>query len=186
MAEEWYPKLIQWGVVREGHFLLTSGRHSSRFFLFAPAFSLPPVAEEIGRAIAARFEGQGIETVIGPAMGGIILAHEVARALGVRSVYAEKDGERMTLKRGFTLRAGEKVLVVEDAISTGGSVDKVLAICREAGTDIAGVGVVVDRSHGAVDVGVPMQALLTLGVPSWAPDDCPLCREGHLLERPKA
>lgn len=182
----WLSRLADWGVLREGHFLLTSGRHSSRFLLFAPAFSQPPAAEELGRAIAAKFEGQGIETVIGPAMGGVILAHEVARALGVRSVFGEKDGEGMALKRGFALRRGERVLVVEDAVSTGGSVQKILRICQEAGADVAGIGIIVDRTGGKTALGVPMQALLTLEVPSYPADDCPLCRAGLPLTRPKA
>jgi len=184
--EYWLSRLRDWGVLREGHFLLTSGRHSSRFLLFAPAFSLPPAAEELGRAIAEAFLGQGVETVVGPAMGGVILAHEVARALGVRSIYAEKDGERMTLKRGFSLRPGERVLVVEDAVSTGGSVQKVLRICEEAQADIMGVGIIADRTGGKVDLGAPLKALLTLDVPSWAAEECPLCHEGRALERPKA
>jgi orotate phosphoribosyltransferase len=182
----WLDRLKEWGVLREGHFVLTSGRHAPAFQLFAPAFSLPPAAEELGRAVAAKFAGQGIETVIGPAMGGVILAHEVARALGARSIFGEKDGDRMILKRGFALREGERVLVVEDAVSTGGSVQKILRICAEARADVVGVGVIVDRTGGGTDLGVPMRALLTLEVPSYPADDCPLCRAGLALERPKA
>ena len=182
----WLERLKAWGVLREGHFLLTSGRHSSRFLLFAPAFSLPSAAAELGQAVAELFERQDIETVAGPAMGGVILAHEVARALGVRSIYAEKDGERMAFKRGFALRAGERVLVVEDAVSTGGSVQKVLDLCKAAQADVRGVGIIADRTGGKVDLGVPLKALMTLEIPSYAPDDCPLCREGRPLERPKS
>ena len=182
----WLERLKAWGVLREGHFLLTSGRHSSRFLLFAPAFALPSAAAELGQAVAELFERQDIETVVGPAMGGVILAHEVARALGVRSIFAEKDGERMALKRGFTLRAGERVLVVEDAVSTGGSVQKVLDICEAMQADVRGVGIIADRPGGKVDLGVPLKALMTLEIPSYAPDDCPLCREGRPLERPKS
>ncbi len=182
----WLEQLKVWGVLREGHFLLTSGRHSNRFLLFAPAFSQPSAAEELGRAIAEQFEGQEIETVVGPAMGGVILAHEVARALGVRSIYAEKAGEGMALKRGFALRPGERVLVVEDAVSTGGSVQKVLDICEQARAAVQGVGIIADRTGGQVDLGVPLKALLTLEVPSYPADACPLCREGRPLERPKS
>ena len=185
-AEYWLSRLRAWGVLREGHFLLTSGRHSPRFLLFAPAFSLPTAAEELGSAIAELYRGEGIETVVGPAMGGVILAHEVARALGVRSIYAEKDGDRMALRRGFALREGERVLVVEDAVSTGGSVQKVLEICRAAKADIAGVGIIADRTAGRVDLGVPMRALLEIEVPSYPSHDCPLCRAGRELVRPKA
>ena len=182
----WLELLKSWGVLREGHFLLTSGRHSSRFLLFAPAFSLPQAAAELGQAVAELFERQDIETVAGPAMGGVILAHEVARALGVRSIYAEKDGERMAFKRGFALRPGERVLVVEDAVSTGGSVQKVLDICKAAQADVRGVGIIADRTGGKVDLGVPLRALMTLEIPSYAAEHCPLCREGRPLERPKS
>ncbi len=184
--EHWIARLKEWGVLREGHFLLTSGRHSPGFLLFAPAFSLPPAAEEIGSAIADMYRGQGIETVVGPAMGGVILAHEVARALGVRSIYAEKDGDAMALKRGFGLRPAERVLVVEDAVSTGGSVRKVLDICERTKADVVGVGIVADRTAGRVDLGAPLHALLELEVPSYPEDDCPLCRAGEELVRPKA
>lgn len=186
MATDWLQRLRDWGVLREGHFLLTSGRHSPGFLLFSPAFSQPAAAEEIGRAIARMFEGQQIETVIGPAMGGVILAHEVAKALSVRSIYAEKDQDAMALRRGFSLRPGERVLVVEDAVSTGGSVQKVLEICHRAQADIVGVGVIADRTAGKVDLGVPFRALLALEVPSYPADDCPLCRAGMELARPKA
>ena len=184
--EEWLQKLREWGVLREGHFLLTSGRHSAQFLLFAPAFSLPSAAEELGRAIAELFRGEDVETVLGPAMGGVILAHEVARALGVRSIYAEKAEGSMTLKRGFALHPGERVLAVEDAVSTGGSVAKVLDICRSAGAHIVGAGVICDRAGGQVDLGVPLRALLTLSIPSWTPEECPLCHDGVPLARPKA
>ena len=184
--EYWMERLRTWGVLREGHFVLTSGRHAPSFQLFAPAFSQPEAAQEIGQAIAGMFAGQGVETVIGPAMGGVILAYEVARALGVRAIYGEKDGDRMVLKRGFALRAGERVLAVEDAVSTGGSVQKILRICEEARADVVGVGVIADRTSGRVDLGVPMRALLTLDVPAYAPAECPLCQAGVPLDRPKA
>ncbi|MDA8346010.1 MAG: orotate phosphoribosyltransferase [Thermaerobacter sp.] len=186
MQKDWVARLKEWGVLREGHFLLTSGRHSPGFLLFAPAFSQPAAAEELGQALAAVFKGKGIETVVGPAMGGVILAHEVARALGVRSIYSEKDGDAMALRRGFSLRPGERVLVVEDAVSTGGSVQKVLDICEKAQADVVGVGVIADRTAGKVKLGVPLQALLELEVPSYTADDCPLCRAGEELTRPKA
>jgi len=186
MAEDWYQRFLEWGVVREGHFLLTSGRHAAKFLLFAPAFSQPQAAEAIGRGLAEICRDLDVETVVGPAMGGVILGHEVARALGVRSIYAEKDGEGMALKRGFRLRPGERVLVVEDAVSTGGSVQKVLEICRRAEADVRSVAVVADRTGGRLELGVPRRALLTLEVPSYPEDDCPLCRAGLPLERPKA
>ncbi|EQD56352.1 orotate phosphoribosyltransferase, partial [mine drainage metagenome] len=150
---DWQERLRSWGVYREGHFLLTSGRHGGAFLLFSQALQHPEHAEVLGRALAALFQGEPIETVIGPAMGGVLLAHEVARTLGVRSIYAEKDGERMAFKRGFSLRPGERVLVVEDAVTTGGSVAKVLEICRASEADIVGIGVCADRTAGKVDLG---------------------------------
>lgn len=179
--------LRETGTLMEGHFLLTSGRHSGQFLLFSQALQFPPVAERLCRAMAEPFREAAVETVIGPAMGGVILAYEVARALGVRAMFAEKAGDgSMALRRGFRLRPGERVLVVEDAVTTGGSVEKVLAVVRDAGGVPVGVSVIADRSAGAVDFGLPMRALVTLDIPSWLPADCPLCRQGLTLVRPKA
>lgn len=178
--------LRETGTLMEGHFLLTSGRHSGQFLLFSQALQCPPVAERLCQAMAEPFREAGVETVIGPAMGGVILAYEVARALRARAMFAEKAGDgSMALRRGFRLRPGERVLVVEDAVTTGGSVEKVLAVVRDAGGVPVGVSVVADRSAGAVDFGVPMHALVTLDIPSWLPADCPLCRQGLTLVRPK-
>lgn len=173
------------GVYREGHFLLTSGRHSPAFFLFSQLFQHPPEAERAGAAVAALFAGEPVDTVVGPAVGGIILAHEVARALGVRSIFAEKVDGGMAFRRGFTLRPGERVLLVEDAVTTGGSVLKVLSHVRAAGAVPVGVGALVDRSGGRADFGVPFRALVILDVPSYDPADCPLCRVRVPLDRPK-
>ncbi len=178
--------LRQLGVYREGHFLLTSGRHSPAFFLFSQAFSYPAQAERLGRAVASLFSDERVETVIGPAMGGVILAHEVARALGVRSIYAEKADGGMVLKRGFTLQPGERVLIVEDAVTTGGSVRKVLDTVRATGATVLGVGAVVDRSSGGNPFDVDFRSLLRMEVPSYEPQDCPLCQEGVPLISPKA
>lgn len=186
MMRDWPETFRSWGVLREGHFLLTSGRHGAAFLLFAEALQHPDRAELLGRALADLFRGEGIETVIGPAMGGVLLAHEVARALSVRSIYAEKDGERMALRRGFGLRPGERVLAVEDAVTTGGSVAKVLEICRGAGADVVGVGVCCDRTGGRADLGAPVRALWNADFPSYPAEDCPLCRRGLPLVRPKA
>lgn len=185
--EEVLSLLRETGVYREGHFLLTSGRHSPAFFLFSQAFQHPRAAERLGRGVAALFAAEGVETVVGPAMGGVILAHEVARALGVRSIYAEKvDGGAMAFKRGFSLRPGERVLAVEDAVTTGGSVKKVVDLVREAGAVPVGVGAVVDRSNGAVAFGVPFRALVRIEVPSYEAEACPLCGAGVPLVSPKA
>lgn len=174
------------GVYREGHFRLTSGRHSPAFFLFSQAFQHPPLAERLGRAVAGLFAGAGVQAVAGPAVGGIILAHEVARALGVRSLFAEKVEAGMAFRRGFRLAPGERVLVVEDAVTTGGSAARVLELVRAAGAEPVGVGAVVDRSGGAADFGgVPFRALARVAVPSWEPEECPLCLAGAPLVSPK-
>lgn len=189
--EDLLALLRETGVYREGHFLLTSGRHSPAFFLFSQVFQHPRHAEALGRELAAFFAGDRVETVIGPAMGGVILAHEVARALGVRALYAEKEGGAMVLKRGFSLAPGERVLLVEDAVTTGGSVTRVLDLVRQVGAVPVGVGAVVDRSaggpaEGGPAFGVPFRCLGRISVPSYDPGGCPLCREGAPLTRPKA
>lgn len=178
---------------REGHFQLTSGRHSGVFLLCAQALQYPQHTAALCRAMAAPFAGQGVDAVVGPAVGGIILAYEVARALGEqsgrwpRALFTEKtEGGGMALRRGFTLAAGERVLVVEDAVTTGGSVFKSLAAIRPLGAQVIGVSIIADRSGGAADFGAPLHSLVTLQIESWEPEACPLCRQGLPLTRPKA
>jgi len=178
--------LRETGTIREGHFLLTSGRHSDRFLLMAQALQYPRHTERLCRALAEPFKGQRVDTVVGPAVGGIILAYEAARALGARAIFAEKSGEgAMALRRGFSLRAGERVLVVEDAVSTGGSVLKVIDLVRATGAVPLGVSIIADRTAGRLDLGLPLHALVSLDVQSWSPDSCPLCRAGVAVVRPK-
>lgn len=185
--QEILEMLKESGVYMEGHFLLTSGRHSPAFFLFAQAFQYPRHAEFLGRELARLFAADGVETVIGPAMGGVILAHEVARALGCRSFFAEKAEGGMALKRGFAVRPGERVLIVEDAVTTGGSVKKVIGLVQAAGAKVLGVGAVLDRSGGEADFGgITFRSLVRVDVPSYAPDECPLCRRGIPVAVPKA
>ncbi|MBE3589523.1 MAG: orotate phosphoribosyltransferase [Firmicutes bacterium] len=173
------------GAYREGHFLLTSGRHGDRFFLMPLAFQRPPLAEAVGRAVAALFAAERVDAVVGPATGGIILAHEVARALGARSMFAEKDGDAMVLRRGFRLEAGERVLVVEDVVTTGGSVMKTIAALEPFSPVVVGIGAVIDRSGGRAVFGVPFRTVASVEARDWAPEECPLCREGVPLVRPK-
>jgi len=174
------------GAVRRGHFRLTSGRHSDLFLLCALVLQYPERAALLAEAMAEPYRALGVDVVIGPAVGGIILAHEVARRLGIRAIFAEKGaGESVVLRRGFTLRRGERVLAVEDALTTGGSLRKVLDVARAQGADIVGAAVLVDRSGGTADLGIPVRALLTLDVDSWEPEHCPLCRSGVLLVEPK-
>lgn len=176
------------GAYRRGHFLLTSGRHSPAFLLLARAFERPELGARLGRALAAEFQAERIAVVVGPAMGGILLAYEVARHLPpARALFAEKTEEGgMELRRGFRVEPGERALVVEDVVTTGGSVAKVIQHLRELGAVVVGVGAVVDRSGGRVSFdGLPFRAVATLELPQYLPDECPECRLGVPLERPK-
>lgn len=172
------------GAMLSGHFLLTSGRHSDKYFQCARVLQHPVYCEELCRELGKMYTGAGIETVIGPAMGGILVSYEVARALGVRSVFTERENGVMTLRRGFVIEPGEKVLVVEDVITTGGSVLEVMEVVRKAGGNVAGVGVLVNRSGGKADLGVPIHSLMSAPVVSYTTDECPLCREGIPFIKP--
>lgn len=182
------------GVLREGHFLLTSGRHSPQFLLLSQLTQYPAHTERFCRALAGLWSDVGpFDTVIGPAMGGVILAYETARAFAAlnpdrapRALFAEKVEGGMALKRGYSLKPGERVLAVEDAVTTGGSVSRVLELVRAAGAELAGVGALVDRSGGKAGFGVPFRAVLTLNVPSYDAAGCPLCAAGQPLTKPKS
>jgi orotate phosphoribosyltransferase len=172
------------GALLEGHFILSSGLHSTNYLQCALVLQHPPEAEAFGRALAARFAGARIETVAAPAIGGIIIGWEVARALGVRSIWTEREGGRMTLRRGFAVRPGESVLVVEDVVTTGGSTREAIEALREAGARVVGAASIIDRSGGRADVGVPRQSLATLDVPAHDPSACHLCAEGVPAVKP--
>jgi len=176
--------LRETGVLMEGHFRLTSGRHSGRYLQCAEVLQYPKYSEIIGKEIASRFAGEKIDTVIGPALGGVIIAYEVARALGVKSLFTEREDGKMRMRRGFCVNEGEKVLVVEDVITTGGSVNEVMEILVEQGAQVVGVGVIVDRSSGKVNFGVPTHALVALDIESYSPAECPLCQQGLPLVKP--
>ncbi len=173
------------GALLEGHFLLTSGKHSVQYMQCAQVLQHPKKAAQLGKELALKFRNLKIGTVIGPAMGGIIVAHEVGRSLGARAVFTERQNGEMVLRRGFTLAPGEKVLVVEDVITTGGSVKEVLNTVREAGAIPVGVGVLVDRSGGKVDFnGLLLHSLVQLNIEAYEPESCPLCAQGIPWEKP--
>ena len=176
--------LRETGVLMEGHFRLTSGRHSGRYLQCAQVLQYPKYSEIIGKEIASRFEGEKIDTVIGPALGGVIIAYEVARALGVKSLFTEREDGKMRMRRGFCVNEGEKVLVVGDVITTGGSVNEVMESLVEQGAQVVGVGVIVDRSSGKVNFGVPTHSLVSLDSQSYSPAECPLCQQGLPLVKP--
>ena len=183
-AEEVLEIFRRTGALMEGHFVLTSGLHSPVYLQCALVLQHPPEAERLGRAIAEHVRGERVETVVAPAIGGIIIGWEVARALGARSLWTEREGGRMTLRRGFAARPGESVLVVEDVVTTGGSTRETAEALRASGARVVGAASIIDRSGGSADVGVPRFALATLQVPALAPDACPQCAQGVPAVKP--
>jgi len=174
----------QTGALLDGHFQLTSGLHSSIYLQCALVLQYSEHADFIGRALAAKFRDDRVDVVVAPAIGGIIVAHETARAIGARALFAEREAGIMRLRRGFRLSRGERVLVVEDVVTTGGSTRETIQAVIEADGVVIGAGSIVDRSDGAVDVGVRRQALLSLDVTAYEPQNCPLCKEGVPVVKP--
>ena len=182
--EEKMSLLSEAQVLQTGHFRLTSGRHSDKYMQCARVFEDAKFSEPMCKDIAEAFKGQGITLVVGPALGGVIISYEVARQLGVRNIFAERENGTMTLRRGFSINQGEKVLVVEDTITTGGSVKEVIELVTKNGGVVVGVGSVVDRSNGKVDFGVPLHAAVAMEVVSYEEDECPLCKAGLAITKP--
>jgi orotate phosphoribosyltransferase len=176
------------GALLQGDFLLTSGLHSPRYLQCARVLMEPAVATRLGAQLAERLSpllgGKAPGAVVAPALGGVLVAHEVARAFGCRGLFTERQEGAMTLRRGFTLEAGEGVVVVEDVITTGGSTREVMDAVSARGAKVLAVGSLVDRSGGAVDLGVPRRSLLELEVPAYPADACPLCAAGSKPEKP--
>lgn len=165
-------------VLLNGHFLLTSGRHSNQYMQCAQLLQYPDYAEEISKGLAEGFKNDKVDIVIGPAMGGIIISYELARQLKVKNLFAERENGKMALRRGFYIPKGARVLVAEDVITTGGSVREVIEIVEEQGGEVVGIAVLVDRSNGTIDFGTKLVAALTTEVISYDPAECPLCEEG--------
>jgi orotate phosphoribosyltransferase len=176
------------GALLQGHFLLTSGLHSPRYLQCARVLMDPVLATRLGAALAFRLRpllgGRPAGAVVAPALGGVLVAHEVARALGCRGLFTERQDGTMTLRRGFTLEAGEPVVVVEDVITTGGSTREVMDAVTARGARVVAAGSLVDRSGGKVDLGVPRRSLLELDVPTYPAEACPLCAAGSKPEKP--
>jgi orotate phosphoribosyltransferase len=168
------------GALMDGHFVLTSGRHSGQYCQCMRALERPDLAEELGRMIAGMFADERIDVVVAPALGGIVIGYEVARALGVRSMFAERKDGDMSLRRGFAVAPGERVLVVEDVVTTGGSVREVASLVKKAGGEVVGFGFILDRSGGEADLGGPSKALLTTSMESYEAAKCPLCAAGGM------
>ena len=170
----------------EGHFRLTSGLHSDRYLQCALVLQNPRQAEALGAALAARLRALGDQPdlVIAPALGGILVAHEVARALGVRGLFAERQDGMLTLRRGFRIEPGEKAYVVEDVVTTGGSTKETMEVVLKAGAVVLAAGSLIDRSGGRTDLGVPRVALAVLDIPAFSPEECPLCKTGSKAIKP--
>jgi len=172
------------GALLDGHFQLTSGLHSRQYFQCAKVLQYPRHAATLSEIAREKFASQNVQVVIAPAVGGIIVAHEVARLLSARALFAERQDGKMRLRRGFQINKDEKVLVCEDVVTTGGSVQEVIDAVREAGGEVAGVFCIVDRSAGKANFGVPLISTLQLSPETFKPEACPLCAAGGKAEKP--
>ncbi len=172
------------GALLTGHFLLSSGLHSEQYLQSALVLQQPDIATKLCAALAEPFKSSSIQAVIAPALGGVFVSHETARALGVRAIFAERVNGELTLRRGFAIRPGERVLVVEDVITTGKSTKETIEVVKQAGGVAVAAASLVDRSGGKAELGVPYRSLVTLTVPTYAPESCPLCKAGSAPVKP--
>ncbi|HZQ52428.1 MAG TPA: orotate phosphoribosyltransferase [Bryobacteraceae bacterium] len=190
MADSTMDLFEQTGAYLRGHFRLTSGLHSGEYLQCAKVLAFPVYAERLGRELAHKLQGvigdSSVDVVVSPAMGGIVIGHEVARALNARALFTERDAasNEMTLRRGFELQPRERVVVIEDVITTGGSTQEVVRVAQAAGAEVLAAGSIIDRSNGLADVGVPRVALATLNPVAYKPEECPLCRVGQPIVKP--
>jgi orotate phosphoribosyltransferase len=184
MTEEQVRQLlVDTGAILEGHFLLTSGLHSALYVEKFQVLQYPEHTAALCAALAEKFCNAQVELVVGPVTGGILLAHEVGKNLGTRAIFTERENGKMALRRGFKIQPGERVLVVEDIVTTGGSVKEVIEVVRMHGGIPVGVGILVDRSGSQAEFGIPAQALLHLSVEVYQPDVCPLCAQGTAITK---
>ena len=183
-SEDVIEKFRETGALLEGHFVLTSGLHSNVYLQCALVLQHPAQAESFGREIAKNFEDQNIHAVASPAIGGLIVGHEAARALGARFIWTERENGKMTLRRGFSLSPNERVLVVEDVVTTGGSTRETIETLQAAGANVIGAASIIDRSSGEAEVGVPRIALATLNVEAVEPSKCDACARGDVAVKP--
>jgi orotate phosphoribosyltransferase len=172
------------GALLEGHFRLTSGLHSSGYLQCALVLQHPPHAEALGRAIADRTRSLRPTAVLSPALGGVVIGHEVGRALGVRALFAERQDGELTLRRGFVIAENDRVLVVEDVLTTGGSTRETMQVARASGGQVVGAASIVNRSGGRAAFDVPFASLLDVDLPTYEPNDCPLCAQGLPVIKP--
>jgi orotate phosphoribosyltransferase len=174
----------QSGALLEGHFRLSSGLHSDRYLQSALVLQYPALAERLGGALADRTRHLQATAVLSPALGGVVIGQEVGRALHVRALFAERQDGVLTLRRGFTLSAGDRVLVVEDVITTGGSTRETIAVAQAAGATVVGAAAIIDRGSEAARLDVPLQALVRMQVAAYPPESCPLCAKGLAVVKP--
>ncbi len=174
----------QSGALLDGHFRLTSGLHSPGYLQCALVLQHPGHAETLGRAVAERSRDRQPTVVLSPALGGVVIGHEVGRALGVRAIFAERQNGALTLRRGFSITGADRVLVIEDVMTTGGSTRETMDVARAAGGRVVGAASIVDRSGGSVRFDVPFQALLEIALPTYRADACPLCAQGLPVAKP--
>jgi orotate phosphoribosyltransferase len=172
------------GALLEGHFRLTSGLHSPGYLQCALVLQHPQDAEALGRAIAERVRDLRATVVLSPALGGVVIGQEVARALGVRAIFCERQDGALTLRRGFIIAESDRVLVVEDVLTTGGSTRETMQVAKAAGGHVVGAASIVDRSNGAATFDVPFTALVQIDLPTYEPDKCPLCAQGLPVVKP--
>jgi len=175
------------GAMLKGHFLLSSGKHSDQYFQCAKVLQYPEYCEKLCRELARKLKQEGIvevQAVVAPAIGGILVSYELARALKVRGIFTERENGVMKLRRSFSIRPGERVLVAEDVITTGGSVKEVIDAVKSAGGDVVGVAVIINRSGGKTDLGVPIAALIDTYATAYDPEECPLCKQGLPAVKP--
>jgi len=183
-GEDLLDRFRRSGALLEGHFRLSSGLHSSGYLQCALILQHPADAEQLGRAIAERVRRLRPSVVLSPALGGVVIGHEVGRGLGVRAVFVERQDGVMVLRRGFVLSETDRVLVVEDAITTGGSTRETIQAATAAGAQVVGVGSIVDRSGGRARFDLPFESLLKIDLPTYQPEDCPLCAKGLPVVKP--
>jgi len=173
------------GAVRHGHFELSSGRHSGIYVQCALVLQFPDVAERLGRALAEKFKGTIVDCVLSPALGGLLVGHELARALGVRAIFVERDASgQMALRRGFEIRKNERILVAEDVWTTGGSTRETMGIVERAGGRAVAAAALIDRSNGRLEWNLPAKALLEINMPSYEPFECPQCLADEPITKP--
>jgi orotate phosphoribosyltransferase len=183
-AEDVIQRFRKSGALLEGHFVLTSGLHSAVYLQCALVLQHPENAEEFAGALAAHFRDAAIDAVAAPAIGGIVIGYEVARALGVRFIWTERENGKMILRRGFSVTPGERLLVVEDVVTTGGSTRETIQALKDLGAEVVGAGSIIDRSSGKADVGATRVALATLDVPSVESAVCEACARGEVAVKP--